>query len=427
MERVQNLGSTRGNHGPEMATSHHPMDLGKRWAYCLLALSWAITGAGEAWGKSLPTQPQATCHITDAATGKALSLVRVSSSSDDWCVWTNEEGVCPLPTQPGGAVLLSCAGYERRTLKAGETAQEVALAPLHEGTAITEEAAAEILHQVAMQMQADLKRHKKVTSEYFIRQDNEVSGSGHLIEGVLSARSAVCLARTKMLSGSHYCGERDCQPLKYSNLHYTLSLGPVARWGDLWNNLCLPLMTRSPRSKHFRYETDYHLECRVMTSSDGSQRLYRITMSHNPRTPALRFVYGTLWVDASTCQPLCFDGEAEGLEMRLHSHTGWRNSPMTARVHIDYACRNGHTEVESMLTQCVCEDVTCTTAIMQAQDKVAPGRVFPNDRANMLNRHVYAREADSGSIPLPMPRTARQEELALRGMKDCAAKTFTRF
>lgn len=79
-----------------------------------------------------------------------------------------------------------------------------------------------------------------MTSEYFIRQDNELNGSNHLIEGVFSARSAVCLAKTKMQSGIHYCGEQGCQPLKYSNLHYTLSLGPVARWGNLWNNLCLP-------------------------------------------------------------------------------------------------------------------------------------------------------------------------------------------
>lgn len=230
-----------------------------------------------------------------------------------------------------------------------------------------------------------------------------------------------------MLAGSHYCGERGCQPLKYSNLHYTLSLGPVARWGDLWNNLCLPLMTRSARSKHFRYEADYHLEGRLMASADGRQYLYRITMTHNPRTPALRFMYGTLWVDASTCQPLCFEGEAEGLEMRLHSHIGWRNSPMTARVHINYTHESGYTEVESMLTWCACEDVTCTTGIMRAGGTMVSGRVFPNDRANMLSRHVYARERDSSGIPLPMPRTASQEELVLKGGKDCAAKTFTRF
>ena len=201
--------------------------------------------------------------------------------------------MCRLPT--GETMQLSCAGYERRMLKAGEIAQEVALTPLHESTAITEEATAEILHKVASQMQAELKQNRKLTSEYFIRQDNELNGSSHLIEGVFSARSAVCLAKTKMQSGIHYCGEQGCQPLKYSNLHYTLSLGPVARWGDLWNNLCLPLMTKSPKSKHFRYETDYHTECHLMTSADGSQRLYRIRLIHNPRTPALRFlVWNTL-------------------------------------------------------------------------------------------------------------------------------------
>ena len=28
-------------------------------------------------------------------------------------------------------------------------------------------------------------------------------------------------------------------------------------------------MTKSPKSKHFRYETDYHTECHLMTSADG--------------------------------------------------------------------------------------------------------------------------------------------------------------
>lgn len=404
--------------------THCPRGTSKRWACCLLVLSCALTGIGKVQSKSLPVQDSATCRITNAVTGKALSLARVSSS-DGWHAWTNEEGMCRLPT--GETVQLSCAGYERRMLKAGEIAQEVALTPLHESTAITEEATAEILHKVASQMQAELKQNRKLTSEYFIRQDNELNGSSHLIEGVFSARSAVCLAKTKMQSGIHYCGEQGCQPLKYSNLHYTLSLGPVARWGDLWNNLCLPLMTKSPKSKHFRYETDYHTECHLMTSADGSQRLYRIRLIHNPRTPALRFLYGTLWVDAQSAQPVCFDGETEGLEMRLHSHTGWRNSPMTARVHINYTNRNGHTEVESMLTWCTCEDVTCTTSVMQAQGRVSPERMFPNDRTNMLSRHVYTKESDSASIALPMLRTERQMALVQKGGKNCAAKTFTRF
>ena len=68
--------------------------------------------------------------------------------------------MCRLPTDE--TVQLSCAGYERRMLKAGEIAQEVALTPLHESTAITEEATAEILHKVASQMQAELKQKQEV-------------------------------------------------------------------------------------------------------------------------------------------------------------------------------------------------------------------------------------------------------------------------
>lgn len=404
--------------------THDPRGTGNRHTCCLLALLCTLTGTGKALDKSVPAQDSATCLVIDAATGKTLPLAK-ASSSDGWRAWANEDGMCQIPTDE--SVQIACAGYEGHTIKASKATPKVALTPLHESAAISEEATAEILHKVACQMQAEMKQYKKWTSDYFIRQDNELNGSGHLIEGMLSARSAVCLAKAKMLWGIHYCGERDCQPLKYSNLHYTLSLGPVARWGDLWNNLCLPLMTKSPRSKRFRYETDYHLECHLMTSADGSQRLYRIRMTHNPRTPALRFLHGTLWVDARSAQPVCFDGEAVGLEMRLHSHTGWRNSPMTARVHINYTSQNGHTEVESMLTWCAYEDVTCTTSIMQAQGKVSPERTFPNDRANMLSRHVYAKEPDSASIALPMPRTERQEALVLRGGKDCAAKTFTRF
>lgn len=68
--------------------------------------------------------------------------------------------MCRLPTDE--TMQLSCTSYERRMLKAGEIAQEVALTPLHESTAITEEATAEILHKVASQMQAELKQKQEV-------------------------------------------------------------------------------------------------------------------------------------------------------------------------------------------------------------------------------------------------------------------------
>lgn len=158
--------------------SHHPMGMGKRWACCLLALSWTLMGAEEACGRTLPIQEgQTTCRVTDATTGRALPLARVSSN-DGECSWTNEEGACVLPTQPDGTVLLACAGYENRTLRTGEASHEVALTPLHEDSAITGQAAEEILHKVALQMQADLKQHKRGTSDYFIRQDNELNGEG---------------------------------------------------------------------------------------------------------------------------------------------------------------------------------------------------------------------------------------------------------
>ena len=64
---------------------------------------------------------------------------------------------------------------------------------------------------------------------------------------------------------------------------------------------------------------------------------------------------------------------------------------------------------------------------MQAQGRVSPERMFPNDRTNMLSRHVYTNESDSASIAMPMLRTERQKALVQKGGKNCAAKTFTRF
>lgn len=382
------------------------------------------------WGQFLFAQGGVSCHVYDSSTGNPLSSVRVTAGNG-MSVRSNEEGGFSLSASSGDSLTLSCHGFESLVIRAGEKPERVLMVPLQVADGNAQSGilpAEEILRKVAQQMQEDMKEHKKASAEYFIRQDNEVEGNVHLIEGVLSARSAVCLAKTKMLAGNHYSAVENSQPFKYSNLHYTLSLGPVAKWGDLWNNLSLPLMKSKPHGGHFLFETDYQQDCSLLISRDGRRRLYRISMSHNPRRPSLRFVHGTLLVDAETLRPVCFDGETEGLEMKLHSHIGWRNVPMTVRMHIEYTCRNGFLEVESMQTWCRCEDIVCNTTIVKTVGGwEGHGKGFPNDRGNMMNRHVYAREQDAGGSVLPVLRTARQESLVQEGVRGNTVKTFTRF
>lgn len=374
-------------------------------------------------------QSEVRLRVCDSVTGQPLSQVSVSQAQGKRA-WSNGEGSIDLDVMRGDTLRLSCPGYASRTVVAGEGGGQVALVPLREareqpadGPAL----AAKVLHEVATRMQADMKGHGKATSEYYIRQDNEVEGNRHLIEGVLEARDAGCLVRAKMLAGNHYSAEDVDQPFKYSNLHYTLSLGPVGRWGELWSNLDLPLMRRRPHRGAFRYETDYWADCRLLVSDDGSQRLYRVTLTHNPRSGSLRFVHGTLLVDAATLLPVSFEGDTEGLEMRLHSHIGWRNVPMSVHMRIDYTCHEGYLQVLAMSTWCRCEGVDCRTVVVRNSDGTSSVRAFPNDRANMLSRQVYVRDREGDTSLMPLPRTAAQTALVQEGVKGNKVKTFTRY
>lgn len=379
-------------------------------------------------GYSLLAQETVSGHVYDSSTGNPLPFAKVVAGNGT-IVWSNEEGAFSLSSSSTESLVLSCHGYENQVARADET-ERILMTPLHVADKDTQAGvllAEDILHRVAQQMQEDIRKHKKASAEYFIRQDNEVEGNVHLIEGMLSARSAVCLAKTRMLAGNHYSAGDNTQPFKNSNLHYTLSLGPVARRGDLWNNLSLPLMKSKPHGGHFLFETDYHLDCSLLSSRDGRQRVYRIHMTHNPRTPSLRFVHGTLLVDAETLRPLCFDGETEGLEMKLHSHIGWRNAPMAIRMHVEYTCANGFLEVESMKTWCRCEDIVCNTTIARNADGKAMERLFPDDRENMMSRHVFAREQESETLSMPILRTEIQNALVRDGIKGNVVKTYTRY
>ena len=48
-------------------------------------------------------------------------------------------------------------------------------------------------------------------------------------------------------------------------------------------------------------------------------------------------------------------------------------------------------------------------------------------RENMMSRHVFAREQESGTLSMPFQRTEKQNALVRDGIKGNAVKTYTRY
>ena len=278
---------------------------------------------------SIKGQGSSICTVIDAETGEPLSFVQIYIA-DGRGALTNDEGRFSIEAHPSEVLIITCMGYQRMRIKAGNLPRVLKLTPsVTELKEVTVYSPQNILQQVINGMERDYNVYKKVSASYYMRQTYTMSGAMQMAEAYLQAACANNLRNVEFVAGRMFHGMNGGRKLSLdlSNIHATLSLAPMIKGESFWRGAVVPL-NRKTFHKRYNYEKDPNSE------NDFGNNIIPNLLRDNRKMYAYHF--NGYWKDVGTIPSLweanmeVLDPEHSGINLfdenwKIYS----RNSEMT--------------------------------------------------------------------------------------------------
>ena len=287
------------------------------------------------------------CHVVDGSSGEALPYVAVYVSPENTTI-ANHDGDFNILARPEENVRLSYVGYETVTFKASEIPQTIRMQVLdHTLHQLTVMPIDNILMKVKDQLNKEFSKSKKKKSQYFVRLNSTIGEKEELMEAFLEAKSAVNLRELALQSG------RRGQITKWGmlrpqlsdiNLQHALELGVMTQDQPFWDRHILPIPVNAKES-YFRKH--YSLNCEVINETEG-QKIYCIDMQRKEGSQEKGLLVGKLYVDATTYQPLRFEGEVTDMYIEITRNRKRISQPVRMKLNIIYRHGNGYSEIDDI-------------------------------------------------------------------------------
>lgn len=260
-----------------------------------------------------------SARVVDGETGEPLPYVSVYLDRERGTL-TNEEGEFHINASKDDVLKLSFIGYQKLEVKVSALPGTIRMKPLDQvlkEVVVTPPDVDDILSEVIRHLKMDFKAQKKTTRGYFVRHLLKSPEDSYLMEGFLTARSAVNLRNEAFLSatgGKNAEGRESLILLTGTNIHKLTEVGARTNQSPYWAETIKPLTSIKTIRKYYKADLE------TLTGEDG-EKLYRIKFNWTHKmTEALRkkrYITGTLYVDAQTLRPLSFDGVVNNAYQRV--------------------------------------------------------------------------------------------------------------
>jgi hypothetical protein len=294
-------------------------------------------------------------RVVDAKTGEAMPYVSIYLANGRGTL-TNSDGYFHASVLPTDVLTFSFIGYEKQRIVAGKLPSIVCMTPMEtlmREVVVRPAEVMDILQRVINHMKADYKKNKAAQKGYFVRHllkysyENVLSqyvNDSYLIEAFLEAKAAINLREETILSGTsgrNAEGAESDVPLRSTNLQRLTEVGARTYESTYWEATIKPLAGMSTIKKY--YQTTIQTLC----GEDG-QMLYRIDFTPKSQRKLIlsgkRYITGTLFVDASDCRPLSFDGKVNNAFQRVD----FERRPAKIGFHLVYDYTDGYAAVSHL-------------------------------------------------------------------------------
>lgn len=290
-----------------------------------------------------------SARVVDAKTGEPLPYVSIYLK-DGHGTLTNEDGEFHIKASQNDVLRFSFIGYEKQEVSASSLPAVIRMKPLErvlKEVVVTPPDVDSILGKVIRHLKQDYKAQKNTRHGYFVRHRLNNPNDSYMIEGFLTARSAVNLRDEAFLSatsGLNTEGEESAIKLINTNIHKVTEVGPQTHQSDFWAATFKPLASIKTKRKY------YQADLETLTDEQGEE-LYRITFrwTHEITESLLkkRFITGTLYVDAKTLRPLSFKGIVNNAFQRVN----YFRRKTHIRFYMNYDYTDGYAAVSHLSVQ----------------------------------------------------------------------------
>ncbi len=260
-----------------------------------------------------------SARVVDGETGEPLPYVSIYRSKGHGTL-TNEEGEFHINASKDDVLILSFIGYKKLEVKASALPGTIRMKPLDlvlKEVVVTPPDVEGILSEVILHLKKDFKAQRKTKRGYFVRHLLKSAEDTYLMEGFLTARSAVNLREEAFLSatgGRNAEGKESLIRLTGTNIHKLTEVGARTNQSPYWEETIKPLTSIKTIRKYYKADLE------TLTGENG-EKLYRIKLSWTHKmTEALRnkrYITGTLFVNAENLHPLSFEGVVNNAYQRV--------------------------------------------------------------------------------------------------------------
>ncbi len=288
--------------------------------------------------------------VIDDATGERLPYVRIECQESSKVAMANSEGEFALQADASEMLCFSFVGYEKCSVKASELTDSVRLKPwdntLGELTVMPGDV---LLMKVNKLLKKEHAKYKKEEAQYFMRMITYYDEEQELTEAFMTARSMGHLREPRVVKGryghSNRQEEGQLDDISAMNFHHIMEVGPWLRQSKFWDSTITPLQQYQTKAT---LRDHYDVTVQTLRDSAGKQYyLFRIKRTKSMEESSI--VFGKLYVDATTFQPLRFDGLVETLMLEVGHAKGISSSAINVmHINMGFDHSKGYTEVASM-------------------------------------------------------------------------------
>ena len=321
---------------------------------------------------ALAQQLKVEGRVLDNATGETLPYVKVEVAGGGRATITNHEGDFAIMADPTDVLCFSFVGYEKRFVKAADMPKSIRLKPWQGVMGeVTVTAWEKVLQQASQKLDKEHRKHGKKTSQYFFRM-NTAYRYYDVTEAFVKARSMGSLRNTVVVSGRHARRTAEGEEgavTKRMNFHHMLEASPWIAESEFWQNLVTPLM---PNITPKFLQEHYDITAQTLQDSVGTK--YFCFDIKRKDEGGVKKVYGNgimtgrLYMDATTLQPLRFEGKIEDMAIVVTDQTRREKAALDIDVHMVYDNTKGYTEVQNMATKMHSGDMTSQCVMFNVDD-----------------------------------------------------------
>ena len=298
-------------------------------------------------------------HVVDAESGESLAGVSMYVSEGRGA-WTNDEGVAVLEMGNSEQVKISCIGYKTLILQKSELTETIRLTPL---TKVLNEVSVEsdelLLVRLAKKLNKEANTKRDYRVPFFSRITLHTSDGNEMVESFMEAGSAGVLHALKLYSGLYYsisAAGQNASNLRRTNLHNLFCLGPIMGGDNFWQGYEFPLRKGVTAGW---LKKNYQISSEIYTNDDEEGlRCIKLVPKNNTR-----LVGGKVYVKASTCELVCFEGMLIS-NARVYDQDESVTSRTAINFRVNYTTRNGFSEVDNMTFTLDANKINCHSVMI---------------------------------------------------------------